>query len=822
MRYRLFRLSLLETVLAIGLPFAANALVQPLDLAALGATADANSAYGSNPASRGIDGNTSTHWMSNGSGTMWYRVDLKGSHNLVRIDYWGATDRNRPLNDFDIYVTDSSSTSADDWGTPVLTAQKTQERIATFTFPQAAAGRYLIFNIKRYESRGSVAELVIYESVPDFVIANPITGSDAYLTGGQATAAHLAENDAYDRCLITDSATLPALPVAQWQAYSPDMDPASVVGAFTPPTANGELSLYFWLGDSTGTLEPICERDTILWTTNAPVIQAQDLFRPSVTGATVTVAASAFDAGTTGGFYGDFPLTVFSRHVSSAMDLDDPDNPQQVTLAPSATPYEIVFTAMNAAGVTASTSVVLTVQGPLHWNPGNTGGGAGAWGTASWSDDANYPAGELVSGTWTASQPSPAILGGTAGGNVTLGGGTRYVSRLEIDAPGYVLSNGYVTYPQNGELMANEDATIRNLTANKGVTITKRGAGTVTTVDYFGGNQGRVTIREGAIVATTLGIEAVYTICDGASMIAAKDGIASPMKNKVIVESGGLFDLAGHACGIQSAILRIEEGGRMAGRGGSIGAYAWNQQDGELTIRGTVEMGGGTLFVTRSGSSALAAAIDGGVLDLGDGGRLVFDDGTGNRPSVSLSGGGVITNGAVWLTGTATAAARTQTVSVPDDTVGDDFTIRADILDGGQTGSSLAKAGTGTLRITGDCLFTGGLAVSGGTLVLEGARTNAVLSVAAGATFQTAPGATVQVNPGDEMTVSGTIDLSGATLDVRLAEKEDTPLIRYALGTADIRGLGAATVRGGWHFTNDAEAGIVYLRPKLGTVILFR
>jgi autotransporter-associated beta strand protein len=812
--------------LMVALPASTHAVeyVQ-IDLAAIGATADATHYYYNNPPSSGIDGTVTTHWMGNGGAPVWYRVDLKSPYTIGKFLYTTAQDKLRQLQNCSVFVTGSSSTAPADWGDPVLTGFNfgTVKTPQEYIIDPPATGRYLILYAEAFIGRGSVAELDIFKVAPPFVAANPVTGSSTYLSGNQVAADRMPLVEGYDRCCITDSATLPATPIADWTPYSTNMAPSSVSGTIAPPVGNAELSVYFWLADSTGTLPPMSEVDTITYTTNAPVLVVRDVFKSCVTNGTMAITVDDVDAGTTGGSYGEFPMAVFSRTLACPQDLEDPDATTSVSLQDAATDYTLTFTAMNVAGVTATTTVVATVQGPLYWNPANAGGGAGTWGTESWSDAQNYPGGDLVAGFWTADKPSPAIFGGEAGGRVTMGNLSRYVSRLTVTTPGYNLDYGQVWFADNGDAILDCDVTIRSLCAAKNRTITKTGPGTLTTVDYIGGNNGRIDLREGEIVAATLGMEGVISAYSNSVIRAAKAGICGAMKNKIYLYDETLFDLAGYNCGNQMAVLQVEKNARVRGQGGTVGVYGWNQNVGELTLRGRIEMEGGSLLLCRSGTSPVTMTIaDGGLLDLGDGGLLAIDDGAGRLPAFAFSGDGVITNGSIRLCGEMAAAARTQTFTVADDTDAVDFAIYSDIIDGLQPGCGLTKDGAGALLLAGGNSYTGATTVAAGALQLSGSLANAKLRVDAGASFETLPGAILPVNEGDAISVSGTLDLAGTTLDVRLEDKVPVVLVDYADDGATVEGIEDVTLQGGWYLANDTDNRVVHLRPLLGTLLLLR
>lgn len=213
---------------------------------------------------------------------------------------------------------------------------------------------------------------------------------------------------------------------------------------------------------------------------------------------------------------------------------------------------------------------------------------------------------------------------------------------------------------------------------------------------------------------------------------------------------------------------------------------------------------------------------DGGLLDLGDGGLLAIDDGAGRLPAFAFSGDGVITNGSIRLCGEMAAAARTQTFTVADDTDAVDFAIYSDIIDGLQPGCGLTKDGAGALLLAGGNSYTGATTVAAGALQLSGSLANAKLRVDAGASFETLPGAILPVNEGDAISVSGTLDLAGTTLDVRLEDKAPVVLVDYADDGATVEGIEDVTLQGGWYLANDTDNRVVHLRPLLGTLLLLR
>jgi autotransporter-associated beta strand protein len=821
------QMSLLLLTNSRGLAEAADE-AELLDLSAIGATATVSSHYGINTADLTIDGNLSTFWICNKQQPAWLRIDLNQQYYITSLVYWRRQDASTGrIRDYAVHVTNSTSSDPLDWGEPVAIGTfPTSEKTGQVVNFLARKGRYLILHAISYADRAGASEINLYVVPPPFGITNPTTGSGNYVNGNLAEIARFPIMPGYDRYIITGTPTEPLEPIANWTTYNSDLPPENVETYLTVPVEDGEIPVYIWFGDSSGAQTPVCLENGIVFTSAEPEMQVKDCFIPSLDGQSVTLTAEDVDNGSIGGFYQDFPLLIHELTISCAEDLT-PEEPY-ITLAPRAIPYAINLTAMNEAGNTATTQALVTVSGPLHWNPGNDGlGGMGTWSGDVWSDSLNYPTGILIPGSWTVEEPSVASFGGAAGGIVSLGS-DRYASRVIIDTPGYVFRGGGVRLwlRTPAEIDVNEDALIDNLQISGSPSATplvKKGPATLFINTYYGRQGTRTRTVEGTVAfnrAGSLGNEVTHVVENDAILRAEADNIVN-FKGSIILQDESMLDLNGKSFGFGLDILRVLSGARVKGRGGSIGILSYSQTSTEVDIAGgAIEMDNGTLKLTASSSrSAILRVHDGGMLDLGAEGHLVLQD-SGSYTPLMLSGGGIMTGGAVDLTGADNTTSRDRTITVADDVDGIDFTLHSSITDGMHPGSGLIKAGSGTLLLTGTNTYTGTTTINEGLLQMAGSQARASIVVASGARLDTL-GALVDLCEEDEIVVEGTLDLSGGIcFNPTYSALEPIVLIDYVAEDAEVLGIAEVEMSRGWRLHNNESTRQVFALPPLATSII--
>ncbi|MFZ4768211.1 MAG: autotransporter-associated beta strand repeat-containing protein, partial [Roseimicrobium sp.] len=249
------------------------------------------------------------------------------------------------------------------------------------------------------------------------------------------------------------------------------------------------------------------------------------------------------------------------------------------------------------------------------------------------------------------------------------------------------------------------------------------------------------------------------------------------------------FDAANYAINnsafaltLQSGITANESATLQSGTGGSLtlGANnAWNVANTKtLTVSSLVTDGASSFSIDKQGTGALtlsgANTFDGGVtltagtLNIGNAsalgtGTLVISGGTLDNTSgaaLTLSGNNAQTwGGDFTFTGTSSLNLGTGAVTLGANrqvTVsGSTLTVGGAITDGASS-FSLTKAGVGTLVLTGNNDFDGGLVMGAGVLTLSGANTTfGGVTLTAG---------TLNLNNASALG-TGTLVISGGTLD---------------------------------------------------------
>jgi fibronectin-binding autotransporter adhesin len=302
----------------------------------------------------------------------------------------------------------------------------------------------------------------------------------------------------------------------------------------------------------------------------------------------------------------------------------------------------------------------------------------------------------------------------TGAGTLTLGGNLTFdASSNNASISGNLSLDGTtrtVTVASGGTGTDTIAATISNGSPTKAGSLTKAGAGTLV---LSGDNT-----YTGSTVAS-------------AGVLAVQNASALMDSSSVTVDSGATLQLDGSGLSFSNALTL--SGGTLADVTGS------NTWSGKISLSVT-----GTFNVAAGESLTLAGTVSGaGGLNKAGTGMLIF--GASNTvSSLTLTGGtlssgtGTLTlagnitaNGTSTIIGNLSLGTATRTVTVA---TGDDLVITADISSGANVG--LAKAGTGTLTLSGSNGYLGSTTVSGGVLDIQTVLPDTSVTVAAGATLQ--------------------------------------------------------------------------------------
>lgn len=282
-----------------------------------------------------------------------------------------------------------------------------------------------------------------------------------------------------------------------------------------------------------------------------------------------------------------------------------------------------------------------------------------------------------------------------------------------------------------------------------------------------------------------------------------------------------------------NATIATDTGATLAFAGSIGGSYGLAKSgNGTLSLSGSNTYSGGTTL--SAGTLQLAAnntlfatgalAVNNGTLDIGSttqtvgaltlSGGTVSSTGTINASSVNVSGGTlagtVATTGTVSLSGgTVNGTVTAGTLSVASGTVAGTATINAgtySLSSGISLGSgltlggaaALTKSSNGVLTIDAKLTNTGGVSVSGGTLVLTNANTYT------GGTTLSSNGVLQVGNVGALGAAAATLTLNGGTLS-------SNSTTGYTLTTA-----GASTIGGNVTFGDATNTGTLTLTNAFG------
>jgi len=381
---------------------------------------------------------------------------------------------------------------------------------------------------------------------------------------------------------------------------------------------------------------------------------------------------------------------------------------------------------------------------------------------------------------------------GTLGGTLSLNSGANLIFNRADTSTFSGVASGRVNIIKNGEgtlIVTGSLVSLNGLTINAGTlqvgdggtagsvsttSITNNGAlvfnrsNALTVADVISGTGSLTQMGSGTLTlsgANTYTGPAIVT----AGTLKAGSTTAFGSNSAVTVSIGGSLDLGGFSTSIGS----LAGGGTVTNSGSAAVMLTEGSANETTAFSGILRNGTGTLALVKTGTGTLtltganthtgATTVASGTLKAGSGNALsgssamTVDSGAtldlgGYSSSVgSLAGGGTVTN---------SGAAATLTTGGLDTS-----TIFSGMLRNGAGTLSLTKAGSGTLTLSGDNSFSGGLSVSGGGLDLSGSwnigTSTAISSISSGAAFTGSGTITAAA-----LTTSGTgtLSLTGANM----------------------------------------------------------
>ena len=191
------------------------------------------------------------YWQA-GASPCWLRLDLGARYRVVRM---GHVPRNadHTINNYEIYVTDSTSTNKAEWGVPVATGQFPHTDVRT-DVSFYGVGRYVILWGDVWQSGPAVGELWLYglrlgPSVTEFSVADQSTGSTLFtnsLTVDVTLTVVPVEGTTVAEYLIREDPGQPEADDPGWSAELP--------ATYEITGWEGPVTCYAWAKDSTGAI----------------------------------------------------------------------------------------------------------------------------------------------------------------------------------------------------------------------------------------------------------------------------------------------------------------------------------------------------------------------------------------------------------------------------------------------------------------------------------------------------------------------------------------------------------------------------------------
>jgi fibronectin-binding autotransporter adhesin len=269
------------------------------------------------------------------------------------------------------------------------------------------------------------------------------------------------------------------------------------------------------------------------------------------------------------------------------------------------------------------------------------------------------------------------------------------------------------------------------------------------------------------------------TINSGTLRIGSSGAFGSPASNDLSFGAGstGILSLNGNSVSVSSLNTDANIGSPVVQNANVSRGILSIENAFDNTYAGVLQdgLGGGPLLVEKTGAGTLTLSgnntftggveIDAGTVQLGSptalgAANIVFLTGSAN---LSLNGNSVSIS-VLESSGTTTVVQnQSATPATLTDNVGSSSTTYPGVLQDGAGGGalSLVKSGAGTLVLSGNNTFTGGIALNAGTLVIG--KNNALGSgtlTAGGGTLQAASNGTITV--GNAVSLNAALNVAGA------------------------------------------------------------
>jgi autotransporter-associated beta strand protein len=408
--------------------------------------------------------------------------------------------------------------------------------------------------------------------------------------------------------------------------------------------------------------------------------------------------------------------------------------------------------ANGADGIADFSTLNITADNTVHLDSARTIGQLKFGDTTpsnSWILDNNGNAANTL--TMAVSSGSPQITVNNSNAFIILGlAGTGVV----CNGPGFLVLSGTTDNTGLGLIVTAGNVAL-NKTSSSGV-------------HAIGG--GGLTINGGSVQLDGSGGDQIYDFAN----VTVSSGAFDAAGNS---ETFNILSLAGTGFGGNGALLNSTSGASTITPNGGTTLTANTtigvlQSGGSLTLNnaisgnfGLTKVGPGTLSLNGNNIFTGGMTINAGTVTLGNAGALnattpnAVTFGPSSTGTLSLNGysvtvGGLSTNATVGTSIVENTGATFTTLTVNN--AGNNV-FAGTLQDGGSGALSLTKSGTGTLTLSGNNTFTGGVLINAGTIVLGSSTAlgsaGPIMAVAAGATLDLG-GQTV--SPAPPLTIHGT------------------------------------------------------------------
>ena len=340
------------------------------------------------------------------------------------------------------------------------------------------------------------------------------------------------------------------------------------------------------------------------------------------------------------------------------------------------------------------------------------------------------------------------LYGGRGGALIKQGSGTLTLTGANTYTGGTTINEGMLRLGAGGSLASGGALTVNGGTFDL--------AGNSQTVGALSGTGGKITLGSGTLTTDSASNTTLASAISGSGKL-VKTGSGALTLTGANTYSGGTTVSGGTLIGTTASLQGdIENNAAVVFSQATIGTYA-----GKMTGSGSLtKSGDGTLILTGDNSYTGGTTIDGGILQLGNGG------------TTGMIAGNVTVNGSESMLAFNRA---------------DDVTFAGEISGSG----AVMLMGPGKVTLTGTNSYTGGTVVGGGVVkVADDAAFGAAggkLSVAAGATVQAlasfASSRAVELRLG-----GGKFDTNGNTLTLSGAVSGRGALTKIGAGTLILTG----------------------------------